>query len=462
MTQDTADTLPQHRMASPDNVRDVALATERLSSSSSTIGILLDDNFDDWLKALGVSLENFSKHMMGSWVFNYVDALQRAGIKPVVFCISSQVKNVTRFTHAPTGVEIRVLPPTKLFQLVSRWLPSMQSGHGWHGAGKNCVNRMRGGIRWVVRSYLSTPLIVLLKEIRQAGCRSLLIQEYESARFDICVLSCKFLGIGVMGTFTGGFPQAVAFRPFRSLALRLCDRLIICARSESNRVLHQYNVPGRKLVQLQYPLDFSVWYPGNKERAREELTIPEHAQVVIYHGEILLWTKGLDALLSAWEQITNDRPNSDLRLILLGTGADAAHLAHLLKTRHFRGLHWVNQWIQERALIQRYLSAADIYVFPSRSDAFGISIIEAMACGLPVVASCVRGIPDIFPLGEQSGGVLIPPGEVPALVHALCRLLDDPALARQVSRRARRQAATSYSMETIGRQLGEVLLSGHQ
>jgi starch synthase len=447
---------------SPDNGRDLALATDRLNSLTSTIGILLDDNFDDWLMALGVSLENFGKHMMGSWVFNYVDALQRIGIKPVVFCISSQVKNVTRFTHTATGVEICVLPPTKLFQLLSRWLPSMRSGLGWHGARKNIANRVRGGIRWVVRSYLSTPLILLLKEIRQAGCRSLLIQEYESARFDICVLACKLLGIGVMGTFTGGFPQAVVFRPLRSYALRLCDRLIICAGSESKRVLHRYKVPARKLVQLQYPLDFSVWYPGNKEKAREKLSIPGHAQVVIYHGEILLWTKGLDALLSAWEQITNDRPNSDLQLILLGTGADAAHLDHLLKTRHFRGLHWVNQWIQERALIQRYLSAADIYVFPSRTDAFGISIIEAMACGLPVVASCVRGIPDIFPLGEQSGGVLIPPGEVPALVHALCRLLDDSALAQQLSRRARRQAESSYSMKTIGRQLGEVLLSEHK
>ena len=466
MTPNIADTLPElsgvASMSDLNTSGERVMAGEAESKSKPTIGILLDEHFDDWLKALGMSLEVFSKHMMGSWVFNYVSALQKTGVKPVLFGISKQVKSATRFTHVPTGVEIRVLPPTKLFQLVYKWLPDTQSLEDWHGARKNIVNRAQSGIRWLVRSYLSTPVVALFNEIRQAGCRSLLVQEYESARFDMCVLVARFLGITVMGTFTGGFAQMVLFRPLRAVALKLCDGLVICARSEADRVRNRYNISDRKLIPLQYPLDFSVWYPGNKDKARDELGLPRDAQVVIYHGEILLWTKGLDSLLSAWEQITYDRLKSDLRLILLGSGADAHCLSQFLKQRPLRGVQWLNQWVQERAVIQRYLSAADLYVFPSRSDAFGISIIEAMACGLPVVASSVRGIPDIFPRGEQSGGVLVPPGDVQALVHALSRLLNDPVFAQQLGRRARCHAETSYSMETIGRQLGEVLLSGHK
>lgn len=433
--------------------------------SEPVIGILLDDGFDDWLISLGMTLEGFSKEMMGSWVFNYVEALQKVGVRPVIFCVSGQVETPTRLTHASTGVQILVLPPTRIFQILRRWLPKYigkPSAHGWFGATDGMPKRMERGIVWFFKSYLSTPIVVLFREFLREGCRSILVQEYESVRFDICVLVGRLMRIGVTGTFTGGFPQIGLFRPLRRVSLRLCDGLVICARSEVDRVSSEYSFPSSKLLLLHYPLDFSIWHPGNKEKMRALIGVPPSAQVIIYHGATLLWVKGLAVLLDAWERICQARPNSDLRLILLGTGSDAAHLSQMLATKRLRGVLWLNQWVHDRGLIQRYLSAADAYVFPSRTDAFGISIIEAMACGLPVVASKVRGIPDIFPEAEQSGGLLVPPGDVDALVREIGRVLDDRALAQEIGRRARRHAEASFSMEAIGKQLGTFLLNGRQ
>ena len=434
----------------------------RVKQSEPVIGILLDDSFDEWLNALGMSLDAFTSRMMGSWVFNYVEALQTAGVKPVLFCISTRVERPTRFTHLPTGAQILVLPPTEIFQRLRRWLLKHLDGYsaGWHGAPNGIPNRIRRGIAWLIKSYLSTPLLALFKEIQREGCCSLLVQEYESVRFDICVLAGKAKGIPVFGTFTGGFPQIGLFRPLRSLALRLCNGLMICAQSEAERVISDHALPARKVVTLHYPLDLSVWYPGNKKQARALLGIPPDTQVVMYHGETLLWVKGLDVLLDSWERICKEWPDRDLRLILLGTGPDTKHVSRILETKQLHGVHWLNQWIHDRSLIQHYLSAADAYVFPSRRDAFGISIIEAMACGLPVVASNVRGIPDIFPEAEQSGGLLVAPGDVNALVRELNRILNDRAFAETLGQRARCHAAASFSMEGIGKQLTSFLLDG--
>jgi glycosyltransferase involved in cell wall biosynthesis len=81
-----------------------------------------------------------------------------------------------------------------------------------------------------------------------------------------------------------------------------------------------------------------------------------------------------------------------------------------------------------------------------------------MACGLPVVASPVNGIPDLVPAGKQSGGVLIEAGNVETLVREMKVLLDDPDLALELGRRARHHAEKNFTKEALGRQLRELLL----
>src|SRR5205823_537644 len=99
-------------------------------------------------------------------------------------------------------------------------------------------------------------------------------------------------------------------------------------------------------------------------------------------------------------------------------------------------------------------------VFPSRGDACPNAVIEAMACGLPIVASNVNGITDIFEAGEQSGGLLVPPGDARALARALGQIFSDHALARDLRLRAQYRAETNFSMQVVGKQLSSFLLNG--
>src|SRR5690606_7584150 len=99
-----------------------------------------------------------------------------------------------------------------------------------------------------------------------------------------------------------------------------------------------------------------------------------------------------------------------------------------------------------------YLSAADVYAFPSRREGFPVAPLEALSCGLPVVATDADGIPDIFEAGEDDGGVVVPRENPEEFAAALGRLLADPHLRIRLASRAR-QRADSFSAETVGREL---------
>lgn len=91
--------------------------------------------------------------------------------------------------------------------------------------------------------------------------------------------------------------------------------------------------------------------------------------------------------------------------------------------------------------------AADIFCLPSYREGFGLTLIEAAACGIPAVASRIYGITDAVEEGKT--GLLFPAGDVPALAQALRRLLEDGDLRRQMGEAARMRALELFSSRRI-------------
>ena len=424
----------------------------------STVAILLPDSFDEWLTGLGVPLEAFCQQMMGSWMFNYAQALRSAGVQIVLFCITMQVSAAQRRVHGPTGAVIHFLPPTRLYSMFRRHRPGDAIGTKPMAVATGLMTRLWRSLRRLVATHVDTPLSVLFRALQHEGCHTLLVQEYESARFDLCVLFGKLKRIQVFGTFQGGQPHNWLSRPLRRLAMWLSTGLLIPATSEAHRVMTRYRIPVKRINATFSPFDSAIFHPSSQQEARQSVGIPTNAKVVMYHGAITLHYKGLDVLLEAWHQLLRITSGEDIRLVIIGTGDDADRFSERISAKQLKGIHWINQWIHDRHLIRRYLSAADVYVFPSRGDACPNAVIEAMACGLPVVASDVNGIPDLLDGEEGICGILIPPEDACAAAKALHRLLDDPTLAKELGRRAFRRARHTFAMEAVGMQLKSVLL----
>jgi starch synthase len=191
--------------------------------------------------------------------------------------------------------------------------------------------------------------------------------------------------------------------------------------------------------------------------ARAELGIPQDARVAVWHGRVLLYRKGLDLLLHAWESVCRERPGKDLRLILLGTGNDSDEFRARLDAMRLQGVLWIDRFFVDPTAIKCYLSAANVYVFPSRHEGFPVAPIEAMAASLPVVAADAPGVSDIFENGEDAGGLIVPVDNAAAFAQALGRMLDDVAWSRDLGQRAYRRAQTSFSLEAIGAQLSSFM-----
>ena len=414
---------------------------------------------EDFLDGLGVSFDQFRTDFRGSWIVGYMEALRSAGVRPIWFCVSARVTSPSRFIHAPTGCLVCLLPAPRVYRAIRRRMYNPYAFTIEKAVGPvHPLSRPLYAALKDIAPYLTTPVRWLRRELRNERCNALLVQEYENPRFDVCVWLGLVMNLPVFATFQGGqFQYSWTERWFRRLSLRRCAGIIAAPQSEADRVVARYELSRSKISRIFNPIDVGAWQPLDRAEARAALDIPANARVAAWHGRVLYTRKGLDILLDAWNRVCRERPGMDLRLVLIGAGSDAAALRRHIAATKPRGLIWIDRFVSDIAEIRRYLSAADLYVFPSRDEGFPLAPIEAMACGLGVVAATAPGIADIFEHGAASGGVLVPVGDVAAFAEALGRLVDDVGQSRELGRCAQQRAREGFSLETIGPRLAEVL-----
>lgn len=437
---------------------------------SITVALLpWGDLFEDFFDTIGVSFETFRDEYVGSYTFGYINALKTAGVKTVLLFVSARVTEPLRFVHKPTETQVCILPASKLYRIYYKFRQKTRGVSGVREDQKfsevytadQLHSSLLLGVKDTIKSlgsYLSIPRRALANELQREGCTAILCQEYEHPRFDICVLLGKFLKLPVLATFQGGnAPQSWVEQPFRSVAVRSCERLIIAPQSEIQRVQASYNIASNKIARIFNPIDLSIWQRRDRQTARKSLGISSEAQVIVWHGRIEIERKGLDVLLEAWQQVCDKRPYRDLRLLLVGTGSDAKQLRERITAMQLQGILWVDEFVSDRSVLQQYLSAADLYTLPSRHEGFPVAPLEAMACGLPVVATDAPGVPDIFEQGKASGGIVVPRENVPALADALGQVLDDDGMRQELGKQARLRVEQSFSLQSVGQQLKNCL-----
>jgi glycosyltransferase involved in cell wall biosynthesis len=428
----------------------VAVGTDVASGTAQPPTVVLlpwGDVFEDFLDRLGVSFEELRDEFVGSWMFGYAAALATADVRTVIVCPTSRVDEPIAAVHAPTGAELRLLPTSRAYAALR--------AHRLEGRldGRRDPRALARAVATHVAPYLGTPPRALVKLLRQESCAALLCQEYEDPRFDVCVVVGRRAGVPVFGTFQGADYQVSRLeRPLRPLAIRASEGLVVGARRELERVERAYDVPARKLAHIVNPIDAETWRPEEDVAVRAGLGIPADAAVVVWHGQVQMWRKGLDVLLDAWRVLADDGSGRELHLVLVGSGEDADGLRR--RADALSSVHVIDEWVQDRGRMRSILSAADVYAFPSRHEGLPVSPLEAMACGLPVVGADATGVADV--VGDA--GVVVPRDDVDALANALGALLADDERRAELGRRARARVEERFSLESVGAQLRAFLV----
>jgi len=165
--------------------------------------------------------------------------------------------------------------------------------------------------------------------------------------------------------------------------------------------------------------------------------------------------KGHDVFIKAAASVVQQFPN--VTFSVAGEVLDLAYFKELqdlvrdLKlTDHFRFISGVTN-------LREHLSAADIFVLPSRSEGFSNAIIEAMAASLPVVATDVGGNAEAVKDGVS--GFIVPPDDIAALSEAIIELLSDPSKAKEMGIAGRDLAAERFTIEAMMNRITHVYAS---
>lgn len=152
--------------------------------------------------------------------------------------------------------------------------------------------------------------------------------------------------------------------------------------------------------------------------------------------------KGHDVLLRAAARVLRRIPDARFRII--GDGPTRPALIELASAL---GISKSIEFLGHREDVPALLAQTDVYAFPSRTEAFPNGLIEAMAAGLPVVASAIGGMLELVEDGRN--GVLVPPGDDTALANRLEELLTHEAAARQLGDAARTTIESRYSFDRM-------------
>jgi glycosyltransferase involved in cell wall biosynthesis len=237
------------------------------------------------------------------------------------------------------------------------------------------------------------------------------------------------------------------FRTVARGAVRIA-RPTLVAVSDAVRAsaTRQLNVAADSVITIHNGIEPDAVPAPDRAAARTRLGVPADAYVLTTVGR-LVPLKGVRYLLEALPVIRAAAPGTVL--LVVGAGPRREALEELART------HGVTDAVRFLgagvALAESALEAADVFVAPSLSEGFGLTVLEAMAMARPCVASRTGGLPEI--VEDEGSGLLVPPADPRALAAALVRLAGDLATRERFGRRGREIVVTRFDIADTARRL---------
>lgn len=236
--------------------------------------------------------------------------------------------------------------------------------------------------------------------------------------------------------------------PFSRRLLRITDRLadgiVVNCQALVRHMVEDEGVESSRVSLCHNGIDTELFQPGPSALRS---TVLKDADLMVGVVCGLREEKRLDLLLQAFARIA--APGR--RLVIVGSGplkSEIEELAARLSLQPYCHFEPATRAVTD------WLRAIDVFVLPSRSEAFSNSLMEAMACGCAVIASDAGGNPEL--VTHESTGLLFPSGDVEALAAALTRLADDPCLRASLGTRAAAFIRDRFTLDAASQRMATI------
>jgi glycosyltransferase involved in cell wall biosynthesis len=300
-----------------------------------------------------------------------------------------------------------------------------------------------------MRSRAGLATIARLWRLARTGRFSVVHSQGARADFFARMALWSVPGVRVVSTvqmpvdsFPVGLLRGGLYRFADRLARPRVDRFIVVSQALRRHLVQRWGLPEDRVALVHNGVETERLLPADngedRRRLRRELGVPEHSRLVGGLGR-LVWQKGFEHLLAAMAALL--RRMSDVWLAVGGEGPLRKPLEAQARSL---GISERTRFLGFRSDVPSVLRGLDVLAIPSVREGFPMITLEAMALGVPIVASAIEGI--VEQVDHAREAVLVPPGQPAALTPALVSLLEDPALARRLGAAARRRAVTAFDV----------------
>lgn len=364
------------------------------------------------------------KHLL-----DFLGSFNSTVIRPAILCVDGDP-----FTgRLPAGLPVKVLRPKKPLRSVFRWAKLLLEVR------PHSVIFIHGVLSsFDSRGYLAARLV---------GVRSI---------------------ISVHHLIAPSRPAKITGKSFRSLALRiggwrtrflvnvrllasLCHKIICVSDAVRRSLVKEYGFPGTKMFVVHNGVDVRTLIPSNRNSSaiRDRLGIDHHETVLVCVAR-LSPMKGLDVLLSSLHKLKNK--GHAFKAIIVGDGPLKSQLAEMIETYGLTGSVFLEGFQKN---VCQYLQMADVFVLSSYREGLPLSVLEAMACGLPCIVTDVGGNSEAVTNGQD--GIIVSPGSIDKLSDAIEQLLSCKEIRLHMAAAARRTACTRFDIRVRMREFEELI-----
>lgn len=231
-----------------------------------------------------------------------------------------------------------------------------------------------------------------------------------------------------------------------------------CPQDRDDLLVHYHADPSR-IVIIPCGFNPKEFYPIDKAVARKQLGLPAHEKIILQLGRMVP-RKGVDNVIRAMASVKNQV--KQVKLLIVGGESDepdpkqTPEIGRLQQIATSLGVH--NQVIfvgrKARSLLKYYYAAADIFISTPWYEPFGITPLEAMACGIPVIGSNVGGIK--YSVADNKTGFLVPPHEPELLAEKINHLLSDARLYESMCRNAIKHVKNYFTWSKVATAVHQV------